>query len=200
MQFDSSFAADTPRVVWDLSVFAGNHYRTEVHPLFVLFLNPIGSALSVALGYVVSAIFLTSVFGGINVSLLYLFLRKIKLKNFYSIFFSLLLGVSSSSLIYASMPQTFVFSSVGLIFLLLLTIDSGSDDKNFLSKFIPASIFAMGMATTNIVFPLILFIYKFYKLRARDFIKLFIIAFSAIIFISIALSIIQLSIYPSSKL
>ena len=41
---DLALGADVPRVIADLTRFEANHYRTKVHPLFVILLNPPGAA------------------------------------------------------------------------------------------------------------------------------------------------------------
>jgi hypothetical protein len=38
--------ADVPRVNVDITEFHGDHHRTSVHPLYVLFVNPMGLILS----------------------------------------------------------------------------------------------------------------------------------------------------------
>ena len=47
---DLALGADVPRVIADLTRFEANHYRTKVHPLFVILLNPPGALLKELLG------------------------------------------------------------------------------------------------------------------------------------------------------
>ena len=56
------FGADTPRVIIDLSFRIENHYRTIVHPLFIIFFQPIIYFLSLILtNKLISIIFLQSI-------------------------------------------------------------------------------------------------------------------------------------------
>ena len=41
---DLALGTDVPRVIADLTRFEANHYRTKVHPIFVILLNPLGLA------------------------------------------------------------------------------------------------------------------------------------------------------------
>src|SRR6266542_6965184 len=52
------FETDPMRVIGDMTSFGANHYRTNVHPLFVLLVNPMGILLS----YLLKSQFLATIF------------------------------------------------------------------------------------------------------------------------------------------
>jgi len=73
---DIFFGADTTRVILDLTTPRSNHARS-VHPLLVLFFNPLGKHLTTFTGSrVTAALLLSTFFGGLTVMLFYMILKK----------------------------------------------------------------------------------------------------------------------------
>ncbi len=161
-EYDHIFNADPNRVIEDL---AGGGCVFEVttirHPLLVLFFSPLGTLLNFATGSkAISAVVLNSLFGGLFVGLFYLLLRGIDLKRFLASSFTLILAFSTSSLVFGSVPDTFIFSAFGL--LLMFTIDALiENDRRFLTVFIPASIFAAGITSLNVVACFIIIVLRY---------------------------------------
>src|SRR5512141_1060181 len=72
------FDADAKRVVHDLARHDGTHYRTKVHPLFVLLLNPLGLALkTVMVRPRPAALLLNAAAGGAAAALFGALLRRL---------------------------------------------------------------------------------------------------------------------------
>ena len=195
---DFVFGADTARVVGDLVDFEANHYRTKVHPLFVLLFNPVGIFLAEILNSgMLAALLLNSFFGALGIAIFYIALRKIGLKIFYGLIFSLLLGMSSAHLFFASLPETFIFSFTSLILLYLIFIFFRKS-KKFIKAYIPASIFSMGITNLNIFLSIILFFFRFRELKTRKKITLFSSLMILILLIAGGLALVQKAAYPSS--
>jgi hypothetical protein len=203
--YDHVFDADPNRAIEDL---AGGGCTFEVatarHPLFVVFFAPWGALLNHVTGSkVVSAVLMNAMFGGLLVGLFYVFLRVLELGSALAMGFTVILAASASSLVFGSVPDTFVFSAFAL--LLLFTIDAWTpNEKRFLLAFVPASIFAVGITSLNVVacFIIVALRYRSYLGQRRNELKPFVIrglaaAGSAIVAFA-ALLLVQKVIYPST--
>lgn len=142
--WDTIFGMDTPRVISDLTDYRGSHFRTNLHPLFVLILNPIGSSTASLLRAVhnprdfvptehngptvlatmnmlddediASASFLSSSAGALGVAFMYLILRSLELRRLPAIFLSTAFAFSTASLLFSVIPETYIFGSATLLF------------------------------------------------------------------------------------
>ncbi len=140
--------ADHERVIRDLTVVATNHDRTDVHPLFVLLLNPVGVLLTKAFGsQLTAAVLMNSVAGALCVVMTKAFLRRAGLSEVIAILFAAILGLSSTHIFFGSTPETWIFAAAGVILLFNLAVFTPGSTRRFL----PAGIFAAGMCTPNFV-------------------------------------------------
>src|SRR5262245_30881191 len=146
---DQLFDADVPSRVIDLTRFAGPHHRTQYHPLFVLLLNPVGVALKALLraGGVeqagrLAAIVLCAAAGALGVAAFFRLLRKGGLDARTAAAWSAVFGLSGSHVFFSVFPESWVFSTLGL--LLLLGAAGGVPAR------VGAGVFAFGMAVTNL--------------------------------------------------
>src|SRR4051812_33385081 len=74
---DLFFNSDTARIARDMTVAAADHRRSNVHPLFILFVNPAGVAASWITGSTTTgAVLLNSFTGGLSVALAGIFLLE----------------------------------------------------------------------------------------------------------------------------
>jgi hypothetical protein len=152
-RLDLAFDADLPSRIIDLTRVGGAHYRTQLHPLFVLLLNPVGLVLRALLRGAgseasgrVAAIVLTAAAGGAAVALFGRLLDRWGLTREALLAWSLLFGVSASQMVFAVLPETFVFSGLSL---LLVAVVVGHPRSGRLARVL-ASIACFGMAVSNL--------------------------------------------------
>jgi hypothetical protein len=152
-RLDLAFDADLPSRIIDLTRLEGAHYRTQLHPLFVLLLNPLGLALRGALRALgapqpgrLAAIVLTSAAGAAAVALSLVLLRRWLTSAVVALLWAVMLGLTSSHLVFAALPETFMFSALSLIVVFLVVADPVRSGKARLG----ASVACFGMAVTNL--------------------------------------------------
>ncbi len=150
---DQVFDADIPSRVIDLTRPQGPHPRAAYHPLFLLLLNPLGFALRGLLRLLnvegagrVAAILLCSAAGGVAVGLFGTFMRRLALAPRRAALWSLVFGLSASQLVFASLPESWVFS--GLALLVLFTLGTRPEPPR--DGLVLAGAAAFGMAVTNL--------------------------------------------------
>lgn len=119
---DSWFESDIPRVVSNMSFRMGghpfgNHYRTNVHPLFSIFSFPPSRIIAALLGVSLyeSARILTALIAGLWGALLFLIFRGMGCRFLDSFLFTLLSGVSAASIFWLSVPETYAWGSVTIL-------------------------------------------------------------------------------------
>jgi hypothetical protein len=151
-RLDLVFDADVPSRIIDLTRVGGAHYRTQLHPLFVLLLNPLGLLLRAGLHALgvepsgrLAAILLTSAAGAAGVALVFAWLRRALGSGPRSLLWTLLFGLSSSQMVFGSIPETFVFSGLSLVAAFLVA----SAPRPFPLR-LGASVACFGMALSNI--------------------------------------------------
>ena len=197
---DVLFKADVSRVIDDMTDPDADHERTTVHPLFVLFLNPLGAlGARFSTDRVFVAIVINSLFASLAVLLYYLILRGCSLNALYASLFSTVLAFSASHIVFSSIPETFIISTASLLLLLLVYLFF-RHSRWFLFLFIPASIFSFGITSTNIV---LCFILLFFAVATGSFRKTTLEALSSILLILVATSVAawyQNRLYPTSSL
>ena len=143
---DAMFGADVERVVYDLTALGSDHSYTTMHPLFVLFFNPIGYLLAAALASKVNAaVILNSFFGGLCVVGARAFFRKAGLRELHAVAFAAALGLSAAHMFFGAVPETWIFTAFSLILLFLLSWTR----PGMLAWCIPAGVFSLGLLTTN---------------------------------------------------
>lgn len=194
---DALFQSDTSRATRDLTEPGADHYRTKVHPLFVILLNPLGTLLWKITGSQIrAAALLVAAAGALCVVMAHTFFRAIGHGTAAALALAVLLGVSASHLVFASIPDTFIFTALGLILCAGLALRRPGS----LAAGVPAGVFAMGMATTNLAPAALLFLggarrEGFWKgVRRTAALALLVLAVAA------ALSLLQKKVYPSSNL
>jgi hypothetical protein len=152
-RLDLVFDADVPSRIIDLTRVGGAHYRTQVHPLFVLLLNPLGVLLrgglrALGMGHSgrLAAILLTAAAGATAVALLFVWLRRTSAPGFRPLLWTLVFGLSSSQLVFGALPETYAFSGLSLVAVVLAVADPGRS----VALRLAASIASFGMALNNI--------------------------------------------------
>jgi hypothetical protein len=144
---DLALGTDVPRVIADLTRFDANHYRTKVHPLFVILLNPLGTLLKELLGAPrPAALLLTAAFGALGVALFHALLRGLGIAGPRAALWTALFASSSSQLFFGAVPETYVFSGASLLLLFLLFVRRRADGW----AFVAAGVVSFGMTITNL--------------------------------------------------
>ncbi|MGB3586968.1 MAG: DUF6080 domain-containing protein, partial [Tunicatimonas sp.] len=123
--------------------------RVRFHPLFVLFFNPIGSSLNtITHDPEVSSCIINAVTGSIGVYLFFfLFFDLLQIPLARSTLYTLIVGLTSTHAVFSIVPDTFIFSSVGLTLLLIVALRNQST----LSHWVGVSVYAIGVTISSIV-------------------------------------------------
>ena len=146
------FHSDIGRVINDMTRAHTTHWRTLVHPLFVLLTHPIGASLAALGGSPArAAVAFNSCIGGVSVAGTCLFFLACRLSLRRSLLGALLLGFSSSHLYFGSAPETFIFSCLSLI---LLAMGLAAPARGW-RYFLPVGVFSFGVLVTNLAFVVI---------------------------------------------
>lgn len=152
-RLDLAFDADVPSRIIDLTRVGGAHYRTRLHPLFVLLLNPMGLGLRALLRGVgadasgrLAAIVLTAAAGGSAVGLFSRLLDRWGLPRAAVLAWGLVFGLSASQVVFAVLPETFVFSGLAL---LLVAVVVGNPRSGAGARVL-AGVACFGMAVSNL--------------------------------------------------
>jgi hypothetical protein len=197
------FQIDAHRVIGDISIFNANHYRTKVHPIYVLLINPLGLLINYWINNPTKvAILLNCVFGSIDVVLSYFFFINYSKKIYSSFLLALVFGFSSSQLFLSSVPDTSSIAICSLILTYLVFFLSLQKRKLSFLLWIFIGLFSFGVTITNFVQTFICFCIACYfaekeKKKIRIFFK--VIFYTASVVISAGLlSLLQKLIYPSS--
>jgi hypothetical protein len=151
-RLDLAFDADVPSRIIDLTRAGGAHYRTQVHPLFVLLLNPIGLLLRAVLRGVgtpdsgrIAAVLLTAVAGGGGVALFARLLGGF-IPRAAAIAWTVVFGLSASQIVFGALPETFVFSGLAL---LAVAVVVGDVARPFPLR-LAVAVACFGMAVSNL--------------------------------------------------
>lgn len=147
------FDADIRRVVHDLARRDGWHYRTKVHPLFVLFFNPLGLALKTWLVRPRPvALLLNAAAAALGVVLFRELLARVGVERSRARLWTAVFILSASQLFFGVFPETFAFSGASLLLLFVVFAASHpSRPRAFL-----AALVAFGVTTVNLVAALLL--------------------------------------------
>ena len=195
---DAIFQSDTSRAIRDLTDRGADHYRTKVHPLFVILLNPAGTLLRKLTGSpLLAAVILGAGGGALCVVAAHAFFAAIGLGPTAAAALSCLLGVSTSHLIFASLPDTFIFTALSFTAGAWLAMRrSGS-----LRLGVPAGVFSMGMATTNLGPFSLLFAAGAWRAEGfRAAVRKSVALVVLVLLAAVGLSLLQKTVYPSSNL
>lgn len=157
-EYDTYFGYDTPRVVSDLTFSQADHYKSSVHPFFVLLFNPLGSLLRHFCGSVETAVLMGSFAGAIGVCLAYLYFLLLGLSVDISIVLTILFGFLVSQNLVSSVPETYIYSSLSIIIVQLLglsvikKIKSGNENigRAAIIYFPLAVVFTFAVTITNV--------------------------------------------------
>jgi hypothetical protein len=147
---DAWFHTDTTRVFDDMAVYAADHYRTNVHPLFVLLALPPVYALHIAFGLdsVRAVHVVIALVAALWIGVLFSVLRLIGIRRLDAVLFSILCATSASAIFWSTIPETYIFGSLTL--LLALGIAAIAQDYHLSAIwYVAVSVLTLGITVTN---------------------------------------------------
>ena len=156
------FGSDTARVIGDATTIDANHYRLSVHPLFVLFVQPIVFILKgIVLNKNIAISILSALVSALSTLYIYKILNKINNKNKKTnIIIALIYLFSFSNIIFTAGIETYNFAALFLIMMWYYFINK-NDEYNKYSYIILIvfGILSFAFTITNcIIFLILLFI------------------------------------------
>ena len=198
------FGADNARAYGDLTGILYNHYRIKVHPLFLLFTQPITLLMNgISQNPKLAVIIVQSLCAALFIKTFYQILFFLKVHEVIIKSFPLILGFSFSFIIFSTTPETFIFSgltSILFFYYLIKNQNLNLDAKKQILTLCVFATFLTGMVVTNYflfftgVFLTLLFSNKYnIKVIIKNLGKLFIFSLTIIM----AMCIIQKFIWNS---
>lgn len=196
------FDLDTPRIYGDLSLIEYNHYRAQVHPLFIIIFQPIILLIKFIIKDApLGIIILQSLLGAISLVMLYQILKKIGIKKKLNIVLTVIFGLSFSQTVFTANIETYIFAQVFLIGLWLFTLFKIDKEIKYWDYIILVilGITSLAITITNFFqFLIALFFLIFLNKKVQKrFLTCCIIVFVSIA-ISVMLANIQQIIWPSA--
>ena len=113
---DTWFNNDTTRSFEDMAVYEVDHYRTNLHPLFVMLTMPFVYALrDLSLDAVTAVRVVLAANTSIWFGVLFITLRLIGCRRFDATLISILAAVSAASVFWFTIPETYPFGSTTML-------------------------------------------------------------------------------------
>lgn len=159
---DLFFNSDTSRIARDMGVFDAVHRRSNIHPLFILFVTPAGSALAHLTDSSTKGALIVNTFGGgLSIAVAGLFFVSAGLPLRRAVLFALILGCSAAHLFFGSFPETFSFSALSIMLLMWLILRRPA--RFF--PFVMAGVFSFGILITNLGFAMLAYAISFVPVK-----------------------------------
>jgi hypothetical protein len=166
------FDLDSPRVFGDLTLINYNHYRTAVHPLFVILFQPITLIISKIINNpVLSVLSIQSFFASLTLAIFYDFIKKINNNQKLCFLFTILFGLSFAQILFSAAIETYIFAQLFLILLWLFTINNLDKNIDFKKLVILTilGVFSLGITITNFVqFLIVIYLLVFLNKKIED--------------------------------
>jgi hypothetical protein len=202
---DILFEIDSSRSIIDMTVFTGYHYRTEVHPIYVLMINPVGEIIGrIIPTNEMTAVVINVFFGAAGTTLAYLVLRLAEVKISIAMLLTLIFGFSTSQLFLSIIPDTASLAICTLLLTYGLFTIALRTQRVPEWAWIIAGILTLGVTTTN--FAQTILCYTVLHMQDLQKEKLFPVFWRIlrnillVLLIVIPLSLLQKVIYPSATL
>ena len=159
--YDLLFNSDTARVIIDATIVDANHYRIDVHPLFLILIQPLVVFLSgITANKMLSIIIISAFTSSLSVLFIYKILNLIKKDDKTNIIISILYLLSFSNIIYTTGIETYNFASLFLIILIYFVLKKYNKEFNNYTYILLTilGLLSLSFTITNfIVFLIILF-------------------------------------------
>ena len=148
---DAWFNNDTTRTFDDMAVYEADHYRSNLHPLFVVLVLPVVYALkTVLLVEPITAVrIVIAVVASLWFSLLFILLRVIGCRQFDAILFSILAASSAAAMFWFVIPETYPFGSLSMLLGLVLVALATKYRKPSQLWYVLVSALTLGFTVTN---------------------------------------------------
>lgn len=196
------FQTDTVEVAEDITEFqTRNHGDTNVHPLFVLFVNPLGVFLSSFLPTTIAVIVINTLFGTLIIWAAYSCFIQMGLPLYQSALWTILTGCTATNLLFVSIPERHIMASFSITLLCLFCVKYPAR----VGKFVWVGLITFGITITNFLQCGILFFASLFndndrpentfKFVVQKTIKFGLITLS----IAVVLSLIQKWIWPDTR-
>ena len=150
---DQLFDADFGLWTIDLARPQGPHTPTSVHPLFMLFFKPLGTALRALLKLAdvrfaarLAAALLCAIAGGAAVGSFRILLQRLGVPAERARPWTLVFALSATQIVFSSLPESFAFSALSLI--LVFVVAAGA--RPTWTATIAAGVFSFGVTVTNL--------------------------------------------------
>ncbi len=145
---DMYFQADSRYAVSALTEPEVHHHRILLHPLFIIYFNPLGYIINqIVHDKDITATIYCAIVGALGVCAALYFFLNIGIGSLRSVLYASILGFSSSQLIFSIVPDSYIFSALGII-LLLLIAEKSKDIKSWIA----VSVYLLGITISNIAF------------------------------------------------
>ena len=193
------FNSDTARVIIDSTIVNANHYRIDVHPLYLIIIQPVVLLLSgITMNKMLSIVILSAFSSSLSVLFIYKILSLIKKDKKTNLLISLIYLFSFSNIIYTAGIETYNFASLFLIILVYYVLKNNELDKYKNLLLVVLGVFSLAFTITNfIVFLIILFmLFINKKINIKDSIKVVLITILCLF----GFNMIQKVIWPSAPL
>ena len=204
---DVFFRADTRRAWRDMvGDRTSSHVHTSGHPNFVIFHQPVGYGLTVGIKKVfggkklraskMASILMTASAAAGTVTLFYLLLLANGIPVVRGVLFSCVLGFSTVQVFYGAVPETYVFSALGLTAVAFLACrrDLGEPWWQL------AAVYAWSALTTNIVLIGIWALVRHWQRPLLACVRKVAVSIAITIALVVALNVVQRLIYPGTVL
>lgn len=198
--FNLLFSSDTSRVIIDSTILNAKHYRIDVHPLFLIIVQPIVSFVSgITTNKMLALIILSSFVSSLSVLYIYKILNIIKKDKKINIIISLIYLFSFSNIIYTSGMETYNFASLFLIMLVYFVLNNYKEfNKYSYLLLVVLGTLSLGFTITNFVVFLILIFMLFISKKINLKKSILIVLLSIVCMFS--LNVVQKVIWPNTPL
>lgn len=176
------------------------------HSNILLIVQPLESLLSfLPLPRFVEAVALNSLFSSASIFLAFILFYQITQKYFYTFLLTLLLGLTTSHLVFGSVPESYTLGACSLVTTYILFWVCLKNKKLNLGLWVLAGVFSFGITITNFIQTLICFVATLLyinkinsrKKLSKDYVLITLEYIGIVISYSIFLSIIQNKLYGS---
>ncbi len=149
---DFFYGTDQGRVVYNLSVTRGDHYRIAVHPFFLLvWQTAIKALMPIKPDITLIRVFITAM-AAVNMALFYLWLREFIVSRKAAVFGTTLLALSFSQITHAALfIESFIFSQTTILVTVLCFSRLYKKPRLKLLPQLVLALFAFSTTITNIV-------------------------------------------------
>ena len=208
-ELDQAFDADLGSWTIDLARPQGPHERTQVHPISVLLLNPLGSALKallraagIPLAARLAAALLCALAGGAAAGAFRVLLGRLGVGGGQAWLWTLLFGTSASQLVFSSLPESYAFSALSLVLVFAVAARPAPAlaCRPLAACRLVAGVLSFGVTATNLVAVAIAAAAASGSRRLGGLVRRSASESGAVLLITAALALVQRAVFPTAQL